>query len=697
LSQHPQRITEGPDDAAEAVREQSEDTSGTDTAHAVYENGFTVRTFVGALFVAFVMMPGAIYLGLVSGTSLGSASEWVTIVLFAEVARRSFMPLKRQEIYIIFYIAAALSHLNASLGVVGGPFGDRIYDGFLHVANQAVGQHVRVYDYSHFHWPDPMGWRETTVSQAIPTWSLPPEQSPVWTVRTFFHPDWIVPIALLVGGSFIDMIARVTGGYALFRMTSDIERLPFPMAPVQAAGATALAEAGSKEESWRWRVFSIGAMMGLVYGFFYLGIPIFTGVILPKPLMLIQLPFIDLTQNTEGLLPGAAVGLSGNLGLVVEGFVLPFALVAGLFFSSAGSQLLVNPFMQQHGWLPTWRPGANALWTRMASRLDYWMSVEIGLKLAVGVIGLILVARTLWQMRGRREERRLAYATPPGRGDFSWKIAIGFFLACQLYHVIVGKALVPYFPLWILIGFAFLYTPLISYVSARLYGMAGRAIELPYAREAMLVRSGYHTIDIWFMPTSLSDYGGYAQRFREAELTGTKLTSIVRAEAIIWPLILVASFMFWAFLWHTSAIPSSQFPFAQMFWPIEVNFRVMWMTATVETSHSVEQFKHAIRASLIGPSLLGGLGVYALLAAMKVPAFFFYGVVAGTGQLMHENVSRMLGALLGRYYFQKRFGLTDWRRYSPVLLAGFTCGMGLIAMVAIALGLIVKSVSFLPY
>ena len=36
-------------------------------------------------------------------------------------------------------------------------------------------------------------------------------------------------------------------------------------------------------------------------------------------------------------------------------------------------------------------------------------------------------------------------------------------------------------------------------------------------------------------------------------------------------------------------------------------------------------------------------------------------------------------------------------RHIGVLLAGFACGMGLIAMIAIALGLIFKSVSFLPF
>ena len=72
-------------------------------------------------------------------------------------------------------------------------------------------------------------------------------------------------------------------------------------------------------------------------------------------------------------------------------------------------------------------------------------------------------------------------------------------------------------------------------------------------------------------------------------------------------------------------------------------------------------------------------------------------VVAGTGQMIHDNVPRLIGAALSKYYFERRFGVTDWRRYSPVLLAGFSCGMGLIAMVAIALGLIFKSVSFLPF
>src|SRR5438445_7953516 len=122
------------------------------------------------------------------------------------------MPLKRQEIYIIFYIAAALSHLNANLGVVGGPFGDRIWDGFLHIANQAVGTPVDVWNYHLFPGGPPLhdpnhlaaGWVHTTVSRAIPSWSIPPEQSPVWTLRSFFHSDWLAPIGILIAASVLD-------------------------------------------------------------------------------------------------------------------------------------------------------------------------------------------------------------------------------------------------------------------------------------------------------------------------------------------------------------------------------------------------------------------------------------------------------------------------------------------------------------
>ena len=67
-----------------------------------FEDGFGWKTIWATAFVGIVMLPGAIYLGLVTGQSMAGASEWVTIILFLEIAKRSFVRLRTQEILIIY-------------------------------------------------------------------------------------------------------------------------------------------------------------------------------------------------------------------------------------------------------------------------------------------------------------------------------------------------------------------------------------------------------------------------------------------------------------------------------------------------------------------------------------------------------------------------------------------------------------------
>ena len=74
-----------------------------------YIDGFSWRTVIGALFIGLIMMPGAIYLSLIAGQGLGPAAEWVTIILFMEVARRSYQTLRKQEIYLLYYVGASLT------------------------------------------------------------------------------------------------------------------------------------------------------------------------------------------------------------------------------------------------------------------------------------------------------------------------------------------------------------------------------------------------------------------------------------------------------------------------------------------------------------------------------------------------------------------------------------------------------------
>jgi len=70
------------------------------------------------------------------------------------------------------------------------------------------------------------------------------------------------------------------------------------------------------------------------------------------------------------------------------------------------------------------------------------------------------------------------------------------------------------------------------------------------------------------------------------------------------------------------------------------------------------------------------------------------------GLLWREWLARrglVVGALAGRYYFQRRFGAEAWTRYVPVIAAGFSCGAGLAGMAAVALSLIVECAKELPF
>ena len=50
-----------------------------------FEEGFNWTSVIGSLFIGLLMVPGAIYMGLLAGQSVGDAARWVTVILFVEV------------------------------------------------------------------------------------------------------------------------------------------------------------------------------------------------------------------------------------------------------------------------------------------------------------------------------------------------------------------------------------------------------------------------------------------------------------------------------------------------------------------------------------------------------------------------------------------------------------------------------------
>ncbi|MEE4356404.1 MAG: peptide transporter [Desulfococcaceae bacterium] len=634
-----------------------------------FEEGFDWKAVVGAVFIGFLMMPGSMYLQLVIGSGIGPAARWVTIILFAEIAKRSYTELKNQEIFILYYMAGA---------ALASPFQGLLWNQYLVQSDAA---------------------RMLGLTEFIPTWVAPPPDSASLLERTFFHRDWLIPILLLIGSQIIQRIDHFGLGYALYRITSDVEKLPFPMAPVGALGTMALAESTEdKTKSWKWRVFSIGGVTGLLFGSVYVLLPTVSGLLFTEAIRLIPIPWVELTRHTEDALPAVATGIQLDMGLIFIGMVLPFwAVIGGLI--GLIITVIANPFLFQHGILKRWHPGMATVETVFANNFDFYMSFGIGLGLAIAFVGIWQVLRSFRKdYAGQRGSFTDLFHPPPGRGDFSFWISIAIYVSSTLAYVLLCVWLVPNFPWIFFIGYGFLYTPVVSYITARMEGIAGQFISLPLVREASFIAGarffGYQGIEIWYAPIPIHNYGKATVDFREIELTGTSIRGIIKAEIVVFPVVMISSLLFSQFIWRLAPIPSANYPYAQELWHLQALNSLLMQTSTLEGNSA---FFQALNALYVLAGAGFGIITYALLAAFGLPVMLIYGVVRGLGQSTpHGLILEVTGAFLGRYFFLKKYG-SMWRQYAPVLLAGFSCGMGLMGMFAMGFTLILKSLGRLAY
>lgn len=338
-----------------------------------WEEGFGLKAMIGGLFVGLIMTPASMYMSLVVGQDIGGAAQWVTIILFIEVARRAFTQLKRPEIYVLYYMAGALLISGSGL----------LWSQFLAQSNS---------------------FKQFGIS--VPSWVAPSDPN-ILGSRNFFQAAWIAPIGLMALGQILQRVDHFGLGYVMYRLTSDVEKLPFPMAPVAAQGVTALADASGGHETWRWRVFSFGAMLGMVFGAVYLALPAITGAFLPEPISIFPLPFKDLTPNTESFLPAVPVMLAFDLGLVISGMVLPFNAMVGSFIGLVLCTI-ANPILYHYGVLHSWSRGIGWNLTIQANTLDFYFSFGLGLTAAVAAIGFWQVFGDLF--RRKKELDRVASA-----------------------------------------------------------------------------------------------------------------------------------------------------------------------------------------------------------------------------------------------------------------------------------------------
>jgi hypothetical protein len=651
-----------------------------------FEDGFNWRTAIGTMFVALIMLPASMYMHLMIGeASLGPAAQWVTVILFLEMAKRARTFLKPAEIFVLQSMIA-------------------IFIGLSPVEGFFWRQYIVQSDAA----------RSFGLADSFPAWFAPVDQS-VLDQRTFFTWEWFVPLLLLFITQVVGRIDSLILGYGLFRVTSDVEKLPFPMAPIAAMGVMAITENATGKEGWRWRCFSIASAMGMAFGAIYIAVPTITGTFLKEPFQILPIPWLDTTTNTEGILPATATGLSFDMANFFAGMAFPFWSVVGSFAGLVVTFVL-NPYLYEWGILTTWTPGMSTVETMFANNVDFYLSFGIGISIAVALIGIY---QTIASYRYKSSDGGLdagvaqASATTVtkgvARGDIRTLTVVLVYVISSAFYIWMAGYLLGWNwygeadpndasigLFWILIFFALVYTPLLSYVTARLEGVAGQVIALPMVKEVSFILSGYKGIEIWLLPIPLyHNYGTDVVNYRVSELVGCTFRSIWKMNFITLPIVFIFSLIYGEFIWSLAPIPSVNYPFAQEMWDLHARNQMLAYSAT---SAGFSPFMNAIVWEYIAAGAGAGVLVYVGLGAFGLPLLLLYGTVKGLGQTMPQFVvTQMIGALFGRLVMERRFGVTVWRQYALVLFAGFNCGAGLIMMFATGVKFLASSVFQLPF
>ena len=269
--------------------------------------------------------------------------------------------------------------------------------------------------------------------------------------------------------------------------------------------------------------------------------------------------------------------------------------------------------------------------TLFANNFDFYMSFGIGLGLAIGLIGVWHVVRSFGRMgacHARQPARPLPAAARPGRHQL---LAVDRHL--RRLHERLRPALRlarAVLPVVFFLLYGFVYTPLISYITARMEGIAGQFVSLPLVREASFIAGakyfGYHGIEIWYAPIPIHNYGGATVGFREIELTGTSIRGIIKSEIVVFPVVMVASLLFSQFIWRLAPIPSSAYPYAQELWHLQALNSLLMQTSTLEGN---SLFFQALNWIHVGAGTALGVGCLRRADDLRAPGHA--GLRAGAG------------------------------------------------------------------
>jgi len=622
-----------------------------------FRSGLTLKSVLAALYATVIFIPALIYLELVTGRS-GFPVAWFMLLLWVELSALYGRPLTKQEAFLV-YMLAGIEFLPLEL----------TYRAWFRNAPIVT---------------------KFGLTEELPNWWVPPVGSPIFEQRTLFHPDWLIPIFLMVMWTFLSSIGNIALGFVARELYMEVEELPFPIEEVDAVAVVSL----TGEERRPIRILSVFAIAGFLWGSLVYAMPFVLQAWTGQMVQLVPIPWIDMNQQVEGVFPGASFGLATDIIPYTTGLVIPFSVATSMMIGSLAIYFFGNWITVSQGIGPRWwLPGMKIDLAAQQSILYFWAPITIGLTLAAGVGPLLRRPRSLirafsslanpFARRGKRRSDPV-----PGKAVILTLIlSLGGGTA-------VFMILAPDFVfanLWILpfmVGMPFVTT----IIGGRIRGETGvkvkaKELQVEELQKIMYLMSGYPKVDVWFAPNPMTKQGaGWLSTLKVAQLTETKASSAVKAYLLLLPFTVVIGLLYVQLLWRMAPIPSGRYPGAQIFWPIRATYDSLWIRGQQAGMFNVQW---------IFSSLAVGTGVYfALDFAHGFLPLSYIGIAAGVGQLPPIPMAIFIGGITSKVLARK-FG-ERWRSLSRLVAAGLAMGESIAITVSVALSLIVNSIWILP-
>lgn len=637
-------------------------------AEGELETGITWRSLLSLVYAAVLLGPIDVFLALYMGSSFLTAGPgyvvaapalYIFLILFTEISRMFGSPLKRHEVFIMYYLFGFATIETTFITLLqqgyykSSPLAKELIEPF-------TGK--RYYD-------------------VIPSWYAPSPSA--YELRTFLHPEWLLPMGTFFLATILNLASEVGLGLLCAHLYIDVEKLPYPTAPVASEGILTVAERDPRKI----RIFAFASFLSFAWSFLTFGIPSVMGGAFGVRVGFLTL--IDLTPYLSQYMPGATFAVDFEPFPYTWGWMLSTSSVTFILIGSYAVWFFANwaiinfniPSPLFAEFQREYYPSMTMDLLMWRSQLWIWTGFMMGAALGITVVTLIRGRRFL--VRSLRSLTNLAAARHAGYLPLHMILAL--WLGGTVGATLLIYVLVPEFPLWTLILFSMLIPFVNAIINARGMGEVGYSVSIPYLRESMFLFSGYRGATIWFAPLYAGGYGtgaqaaGYTYMIKVAKVTGTKPMDYFKTLFLILPLTWFMSFIVVSTFLLMAPIPSNVFPMTMYLWPEQLIREVFMM----------RNFYSIYKLPLIGVGFI--LTAALTVISSYIPFLNVMGLFLGFSTAIPFANALFIGHIIGIKILKRWFGADWWDKYRGVVLAGVACGYGIIAAVGGASILISKA------